>query len=414
MPSNPHSLLPSYVEESAPPPLPARKNHSQFPGLLQSPTSPQIFPISPRSSPRHTPRSSPLVSPNLSPENSPHASPRFHRHRNEPLNLLGQDESTPPPKLPARSKTKQSRNKDHMDNPFDAAKHLVDGDTQGRFPYAGVELSENKRSAQSEQRIPARTNYAELHFPRERDGEEQGERSHVQVGPRLSLNDQELEDYYDTPRTDFATNQKTTSSEDNVNLDNNGFFVHEDPFEGFNPFSGEKVEHATAVVQRNGQSGNIDDQLLLADQVPLPPRVPAPFSNRTTKSMDDLSIGSNENKDTDDDNDVEDMGTNPLNRPILPRCFSNPTYGSNVDFKASLKTGSTSNTLPALSHGAPVADTHETVQSSMEFCEEDFQILMGQGYSREEIKRALIIADNNFAMARKILREYHGSRIPKE
>jgi hypothetical protein len=46
----------------------------------------------------------------------------------------------------------------------------------------------------------------------------------------------------------------------------------------------------------------------------------------------------------------------------------------------------------------------------MQFYEEDFQILEAQGYPREAIKRALIVADNNFAMARKILREFFHSK----
>ena len=43
---------------------------------------------------------------------------------------------------------------------------------------------------------------------------------------------------------------------------------------------------------------------------------------------------------------------------------------------------------------------------SIEFYEEDFNILMEQGYSRDQVSRALIVADNNFAMARKILKEF--------
>ena len=42
----------------------------------------------------------------------------------------------------------------------------------------------------------------------------------------------------------------------------------------------------------------------------------------------------------------------------------------------------------------------------IEFYEEDFNILMAQGYSREQITRALVIAENNFALARKILKEF--------
>eukprot|EP00795_Rhopilema_esculentum_P016427 gene16427-7835_t len=42
----------------------------------------------------------------------------------------------------------------------------------------------------------------------------------------------------------------------------------------------------------------------------------------------------------------------------------------------------------------------------IKFYEEDFNILMAQGYSREQITRALVIADNNFALARRILKGF--------
>eukprot|EP00794_Sanderia_malayensis_P011094 gene11094-12262_t len=42
----------------------------------------------------------------------------------------------------------------------------------------------------------------------------------------------------------------------------------------------------------------------------------------------------------------------------------------------------------------------------IEFYEEDFNILMAQGYTEEQISRALVIADNNFALARKILKGF--------
>lgn len=45
-------------------------------------------------------------------------------------------------------------------------------------------------------------------------------------------------------------------------------------------------------------------------------------------------------------------------------------------------------------------------QQPIEFYEEDFNILMAQGYSKEHITRALVISENNFAMARKILKEF--------
>ena len=45
-------------------------------------------------------------------------------------------------------------------------------------------------------------------------------------------------------------------------------------------------------------------------------------------------------------------------------------------------------------------------QRPIEFYRDDYHILMSQGYSREQITRALVVADNNFAIARKILAEF--------
>lgn len=45
-------------------------------------------------------------------------------------------------------------------------------------------------------------------------------------------------------------------------------------------------------------------------------------------------------------------------------------------------------------------------QRPIEFYEEDFNVLMEQGYSKEQITRALVIAGNNFVLARNILKEF--------
>ena len=45
-------------------------------------------------------------------------------------------------------------------------------------------------------------------------------------------------------------------------------------------------------------------------------------------------------------------------------------------------------------------------QRPIEFYRDDYNILMSQGYSRAQITRALVVADNNFAIARKILTEF--------
>lgn len=50
--------------------------------------------------------------------------------------------------------------------------------------------------------------------------------------------------------------------------------------------------------------------------------------------------------------------------------------------------------------------TRSAYQASRKFYEQDFEILMRQGYSREAIKRALTVASGNFAIARAILKEF--------
>lgn len=49
-------------------------------------------------------------------------------------------------------------------------------------------------------------------------------------------------------------------------------------------------------------------------------------------------------------------------------------------------------------------------QKPMQFYDEDFELLMDMGYSREDIKKALMVANNNFSIARKILKEYPVSK----
>lgn len=80
--------------------------------------------------------------------------------------------------------------------------------------------------------------------------------------------------------------------------------------------------------------------------------------------------------------------------------FSNPMYGSRgldpSKLEAKVEHRPTRSRLP----------DEDPNLDAMQFYEEDFTILQAQGYSREEITRALIVADNNFALARKILREF--------
>lgn len=50
--------------------------------------------------------------------------------------------------------------------------------------------------------------------------------------------------------------------------------------------------------------------------------------------------------------------------------------------------------------------TRNDASNPMQYYDEDFQILMAQGYSREAIKKALTVANNNFSIARNILKEF--------
>lgn len=82
------------------------------------------------------------------------------------------------------------------------------------------------------------------------------------------------------------------------------------------------------------------------------------------------------------------------------KSFSNPTYGAQGFDPSKLE--AQDDHRPTRSR---LPDEDPNIDA-MQFYEEDFTILQAQGYSREEITRALIVADNNFALARKILREF--------
>ena len=323
-----------------------------------------------------------MVSPNLSPENSPHPSPRLPRHRHEPVDILPDNDDIPP-KLPARTKNRP-RGEDMLNNQTDATAHSVEHEgTRGRFPYAGVDVAGHKRAVPTENSATKGTTYAELAFPQQ-DKNKEVIYSHPPIGPRLSLNDKEITEFDEKPKG-------TAFDEINTNFD----FVHEDPFEGANPFLNEKAQQqlSSSFPKEDASSS-------------LPPR-PAPRNlTETSKSLENLSLDNANGDYSDSENGYTyPSGIGP--RPV-PRCFSNPTYVSNFAFGSSAKPG-LSKTYPP-PHNPPGSDGEQ----QMEFNEEDFQVLMTQGYNREEIKKALITADNNFAMARKILRTYHGPRPHQE
>ena len=83
------------------------------------------------------------------------------------------------------------------------------------------------------------------------------------------------------------------------------------------------------------------------------------------------------------------------------KSYSNPIYGAEPFDPSKLEASDGHKKAPRFPD-----EISESSQNAMQFYEEDFTILQAQGYTREEITRALIVAENNFAMARKILREF--------
>ena len=82
------------------------------------------------------------------------------------------------------------------------------------------------------------------------------------------------------------------------------------------------------------------------------------------------------------------------------KSYSNPTYSAKDFDPSKLEAHEDGHRRP------PRLPDDGSNLDAMQFYEEDFTILQAQGYTREEITRALIVAENNFAMARKILREF--------
>ena len=155
------------------------------------------------------------------------------------------------------------------------------------------------------------------------------------------------------------------------------------------------------------------------DKNPPPPR-PFTKSRSTDDVLDDATYsnvqrGSSraavQNNDFETNrNSAADVLHNRTLRPALisrnswagaeAKSFSNPTYGTQGFDPSKLEAHD--------SHRPPHSrrpDEDPNIDD-MQFYEEDFTILQAQGYTRDEITRALIVAENNFAMARKILREF--------
>ena len=125
--------------------------------------------------------------------------------------------------------------------------------------------------------------------------------------------------------------------------------------------------------------------------------------SRTAVNSNDLGTNRNNCSSTD-------LPRNKISRPALlsrnswagaeAKSYSNPTYGAEPFDPSKLEGHSDGHRPP------PRFPDDDPNDDAMQFYEEDFTILQAQGYTRDEITRALIVAENNFAMARKILREF--------
>lgn len=100
------------------------------------------------------------------------------------------------------------------------------------------------------------------------------------------------------------------------------------------------------------------------------------------------------NKSTQDHKDIRRSWSGPAHS------YSNPAYMGVFDHRL-LGAGGEGQKEKANGN-----EKNGNENDNLEFYEEDFQILEAQGFSRDAIKRALIVADNNFALARNILKEF--------
>ena len=252
-----------------------------------------------------------------------------------------------------------------------------------------------------------RTSYALLQYPgNEKQENEQDSDCNV---PKTSTAFSEIEETdelssYDTPLP-VLVNSKTHKNGIKENgLQNNGFGPAEDPF-AFDPFQNDPFQDSDAnkVVCQVGV-GEVQEKL-------------PPSKSRSTEDVlnsEFCSFG----------NYCKSASVSASNTATMPRLVGRPGVDTRVRLEArkswsagshpGLQAGSNafSNPTydgvldPSLLEGKVDEDSRQAGAEAIQFYEEDFQILEAQGYSREAIKRALIVAENNFAMARKILREF--------
>lgn len=397
-----------------PPPVPARPTLQMpmSPTLtvpMHSPfSSPRITPRgtpnrgspwgSPRTSPRNSPVPSPVNSPCESPSTSPQASPQVARREPPPLppgSSSDSDGNDFPPAIPERKKGKSNNCSKNPQKKADVNARKWADERQFTIGYADIDTTQSDTPF-----VPStekRANYAQLQYPGKQKLEDE-DSDHNAPKTSTAFGDTEETDEFSSYDTPLPLLTHKEGVQEN-GLQNNGFGTSEDPF-GFDPFkndpfpenSGNKVvcEAASSTDKKNcppSKSKSTDDVLNFelnlrenfnrsscSSDTATMPRLGARSSAARLEARRSWSEGSHSGLKA---------GAN---------AFSNPTYDGILD-PSMLEEGESEVSRPA---GA----------EAIQFYEEDFQILEAQGYSRKEIKKALIVADNNFAMARKILREF--------
>ncbi|KAK3726897.1 hypothetical protein QZH41_016684 [Actinostola sp. cb2023] len=417
--------------DNKPPPLPQRRNITTHMNCPTSPTlvvtqsspfaSPRNTPgTSPRSSPWTSPKGSPFASPNASPHCSPSSSPQgspsaspsvFRKGPPPPPPPSDSDSDSPPPAIPERKyKLKEKRSKSHEKTCVGYSDIA-----SGKAPFkSNTCINKDK----------AKINYAELSYPPPDEDKTTNKKklesstctSHSNTAGAVFPEFEETDDSsYDVPLPIMIQKHKQKQSKEISGQNGFNLFGQEqfDPFAD-DPFKGTEWPPLT-----NTDNANVHNNLLFNDGVPTSKgndiqKTRAAFSkahstedflekepsSRDTKMCSSSSeiSSTNKNEQLPDKSSCirPNLGTrNSWSGPA--HSYSNPAYMGVFDPKQ--LEGTEDEKRDILQAGKHNDD-------DMQFYEEDFQILEAQGYSRDAIKRALIVAENNFAMARKILKEF--------
>ncbi|KXJ26209.1 E3 ubiquitin-protein ligase CBL-B-B [Exaiptasia diaphana] len=404
--------------EKKPPPLPQRRNFITQMNCPTSPTlvvtqsspfaSPRNTPgASPRNSPWNSPKGSPFASPNVSPHaspstspsTSPTASPSVFRKPPPPVPPSDSDSDGSPPAIPERKyKVNEKKNKTHS------------GIASGKAPSKS---NFNKTSA--------KLNYAELAYPAP-DVQKTVKNKTDTSSPRVDKNHtssqlpeyfEEEESSYDVPlpivKQKQTHKEKTGSNKTEQNGFNNIFAQDQ-----FDPFADDPFRGTDWPPMSNESNISVHNNLLYNMEVTGPTgkhttRGGFSKSHSTDSVLDDSSSQNNTGSSPEISSKKHDhlppKNKNAQNnREHVRRSWSGPAHSySNPAYMGTFDPRHLEGSEEEQKDVLP-GNNHE--DDNMEFYEEDFQILEAQGYSRDAIKRALIVADNNFAMARKILKEF--------